>query len=51
MSELGWLILGVWFLVAMGSLLALLLVDSYRNPPRPKDPIDRLIEEYDRGNR
>ena len=51
MSEVGWLILGVWFVVAMGGLLALLLIDSYRNPPRPKDPIDLLIEEYDRGNR
>ncbi len=51
MNEAGWVILSIGFMLAMGSLLALLLIDSYRNPPRPKDPIDRLIEEYDRGNR
>ena len=51
MTETWWTILAIYFAVAMGSLLALLLVDSYRNPPRPKDPIDQLIEDYDRGNR
>ena len=51
MNDAGWLILAIYFAVAMGSLLALLLVDSYRNPPRPKDPIDQLIEDYDKGNR
>ena len=42
MNEAGWVLLGIYFMSAMGSLLALLLIDSYRNPPRPKDPIDRL---------
>ena len=35
----------------MFGFFVLLMVDSYRNPPRPQDPIDQLIEAYDKGNR